>query len=465
MEKMPDSNLQKAKSFFERAEEVATTKNFDYAIEMFISGLRLAPDAVEEGHIPLRKLALLRNARGGKKPSMINKFKRQGKESLEEMLAAEGLLARDPDHLHYAEAMLKAAAEGGYAKTVEWIAGIIFEANRCKTKPSFASYILLKDSYAAAGLFEKAINACDHAAKLKPKESPALQDQIRDLSARLTVQKGRYGEEGDFRQSILNRESQEKLHSQDQLIKTVDYRKQATEDARKDLESKPDATALIIKLVDALYDQDTAETYEEAISILRAAHERLKDFTFKRHENELAIKKLKKRIRALKKATDSNPDDSGAKQELENVLAEFGELELDHYRQCVEFYPTDARMKYEYGVRLTVKKDFDKAIPLFQDAQKDPRLSVIAMDKTGLCFFFKGWLDDAIDIFNQALEACPVKDNAIAKELRYNLARSYEGKGQLEKALELYRRLAQLDFNYKDVRKRVDDLRSRSENE
>ncbi|MCK5173808.1 MAG: hypothetical protein KAR47_10485, partial [Planctomycetes bacterium] len=420
----------------------------------------MAPDAVEEGHIPLRKLALLRNARGGKKPSMISKFKRQSKEALEEMLVAEDLLAREPDHLPYAEAMLKAAVEGGYGKTVEWIAGIIFEANRCRTKPSFATYILLKDSYAAAELYGEAIIACDHAAKLIPKDSAALQDEIRDLSARLTVQKGKYGQEGDFRQSIQNREAQEKLHSQDQLIKTVDYRNQAVADARKDLENKPDATALIIKLVDALYDQDTAEAYDEAINILRAAHERLKDFTFKRHENELAIKKMKKRIRALKNAVDGNPDDGGAKQKLEDALAEFGELELNHYKQCVEFYPTDSRMKYEYGVRLTVKKDFDKAIPLFQDAQKNPRLTVLAMDKTGLCFFFKGWLDDAIDIFNRTLEACPVKDNAIAKELRYNLARSYEEKGKIEKALELYRKLAQLDFNYKDVRKRVDDLRS-----
>jgi hypothetical protein len=44
--------------------------------------------------------------------------------------------------------------------------------------------------------------------------------------------------------------------------------------------------------------------------------------------------------------------------------------------------------------------------------------------------------------------------------LRYNLARSYEQQGDAEKALEIYRRIAQLDFAYKDVRQRVDKLRS-----
>ena len=107
----------------------------------------------------------------------------------------------------------------------------------------------------------------------------------------------------------------------------------------------------------------------------------------------------------------------------------------------------------------SVNKEFDKAIPLFQDAQKDPRFKIAAMDKTGLCFFFKEWFDDAIDIFTKAIDKCPVKDSTIGKDLRYNLARTYEEKKEHEKALEIYRKLAQLDFNYKDVRKRVDDMR------
>ena len=81
------------------------------------------------------------------------------------------------------------------------------------------------------------------------------------------------------------------------------------------------------------------------------------------------------------------------------------------------------------------------------------------MDKTGMCFFLKGWFDDAVDIFHRALKACEVQDSEIGKDLQYNLARSYEEKGQVDKALEIYRKLAQLDFGYKDIRKRIDKLR------
>lgn len=457
-----NSALEKAIAFFERAEEVAATENFDYAIDMYLRGLRLAPDAVEEGHIPLRKLALLRQVRGGKKPSVMSKFKRHGKEPLDEMLSAAALLARDPDHLPYAEAMLTSCVEGDYKRSAEWIAQLIFEANLHRKKPSLAAYMLLKESYAAIGLYERAIAACDCACKLKPSDG-ALHDELRDLSARLAVQKGKYDQGGDFRNSIKDRKSQEMLHSQDGLIKSEDYRKKAVEAAKKEVEKKPEAPACIITLADALYDLDTKESYLEALAVLLDAYEKSKDFTFKRHHGELTIKRLKRNIRAAKTDLDTNPNDEKIKQKLHTYLETFGKLELEHYRLCAENYPTDSRMKYEYGVRLTVNKDFDKAIPLFQDSQKDPRFKIAAMDKTGLCFFFKGWLDDAVDIFTNAIDQCQVKDNAIGKELRYNLARTYEKKGENDKALEIYRKLAQLDFNYKDVRKRVNDLRESNE--
>ena len=42
MEKDPyDIALSKARAFFKRAEEVASTNNFDYAIELYLDGLRL----------------------------------------------------------------------------------------------------------------------------------------------------------------------------------------------------------------------------------------------------------------------------------------------------------------------------------------------------------------------------------------------------------------------------------------
>ena len=143
-----DQALDKAGVFFERARRLGTATNFDNAIDTYLEGLRLAPEALEQGHIELRELGLLRQAKGGKKPSEQEKQQRlQSKDPLEQMLNAEYLLAKDPGHLPYAEAMLKAAVDGGCKKTAKWIADLIFLANNAAKKPSLPIYILLKDNF------------------------------------------------------------------------------------------------------------------------------------------------------------------------------------------------------------------------------------------------------------------------------------------------------------------------------
>jgi tetratricopeptide (TPR) repeat protein len=82
------------------------------------------------------------------------------------------------------------------------------------------------------------------------------------------------------------------------------------------------------------------------------------------------------------------------------------------------------------------------------------------MNQIGFCFFKKGWLADAIDMFTKAIDSYKLKDDATGKEIRYNLARAYEQQGDAQKAIEVYRKIAQSDFAYKDVSQRLNKLRS-----
>lgn len=452
--------LKKARAFFERAEEVAATDNFDYAIEMYLEGLRRCPDALEDGHAPLRKLALIRQGKGGKKPSMVDKVKhRGGKAPLEEMLNASYLMAKDPDNLDYAEAVLKACVAGGYTRTAEWIANKIFDANRAGDKPSLATYLLLKDSYASLGLYKEAVSACQLALDIRPNDD-ALRDQLRDLTAQMTVKKGKYDEAGDFRKAIKDKDVQDKLHAQESLVKTEDYRIKALSEARTLLANGP-SSANVMKLAEALFDIERDPEFEEAVNLLEEWYQREKDFAFKRKQGELRIKRLRNRITKAKSDLKAGANSEKVKKDLSNFVSEFEKVELEHYKACSEHYPTDLKLKYEYGRCLMRDKKYDEAIVLFQEAQRDPRHRVMAMDKTGLCFLLKGWFNDAIDIFEQAFAVCEVKDSAIGKELRYNMARSHEANGDKDKALEIYRKLAQLDFGYKDIRQRIDSLRKK----
>jgi len=462
MPEKDDEMSAKAGVFFERARKVAETNNFDYAIDMYLEGLRCVPDALDEGHMPLHELALLRQVKGGKKSSMVERVKRLrgGKTALDQMLNAEYLFAKDPDHLPYAEAMLKAAAAGAYKKTAKWIADLVFGANNAAKKPSLQTYLLLKDSYTAIGQFERALAACQYAVRLKP-EDGALADEFKNLSAELTVARGKYDQEGDFRQSIKDRERQEKLQAQESVVKTKDYRISAVEEARGAMEQNPNLTKNIFNLAEALSDLQNDDGENEAIELLESTYKTKSDFSFEQRAGQIRIKQLKRKIREAKNALETEPDEAQARSRVAELSAQLDSMELEHYRLCVENYPTDLQAKYEYGIRLTRNKRYDDAIPLFQEAQRDPRHKISAMDRIGLCFFKKGWFADAIDVFTQAIDSYEIKDDSIAKELRYNLARSYEEQGDAEKALEIYRKIAQLDFAYKDVRQRVDKLREK----
>ena len=459
LEEETNQELAKARAFFEKARKAAETNNFDYAIGMYLDGLRYAPDALEEGHLPLCELALHRQGKGGKKPSIVEKVKRlRGKTPLEQMLNAEYLFAKDPEHLPYAEAMLKAAVVSGCQKTAKWIANLVFQTNNAAKKPSLQTYVLLKDSYAALGEFDKALAACQRACRLKPDDGE-LADDFKNLSAELTMARGKYDLKGDFRKSIKDSEAQAKLYAQDRVVKTEGYRVSAVEEARKRLAQDPYLPMNIFNLAKALSDLQNDEAANEAIELLEKNYKAKNDFSFKQRAGQLRIKQLKRKKRQVKAVLESKPDDGQAKAKLEELSAQLNSTELEHYRLCMKNYPTDLQAKYEYGVRLVRNKQYNEAIPLFQEAQKDPRRKIAAMEKIGYCFFVKGWFADAIDVFTQAINSYEIKDDATAKELRYNLARSYEEQGDVEKALEIYRKIAQVDFAFKDVSQRVDKLR------
>lgn len=459
---MPENNetgLAKAAVFFDRARKIARTNNFDYAIEMYLEGLRCAPDEVEQGHMPLHNLALLRQSRGGKKPSVIEKVRHlRARAPLELMLNAEYLFAKDPEHLPYAEAILKAAVTGTYNKAAKWIADFIFEANKAASKPSLQIYLLLKDSYAAIGQYNRAIAACQCAMQLRPEDGD-LVDEFRSLSAQSTLASGKYDQAGDFRESIKDREAQEKLQAQASVVKTSDYLLAAVEEAREEFARNPNLAMNIFNLAEVLSALEDDKADNEAIGLLENAFEARNDFSFKEQAGKIRIKQLKRKLADAQACLDAKPDDLQAQAQVADLSAQLNNTELDHYHLCEENYPTNLRAKYEYGACLLRNKQYDEAIPLFQDARRDPRRKVASMDKIGVCFYEKGWYDDAIDIFNQATGSYEIKDDGIAKELRYNLARAYEKKGDAKKALEIYRKIAQLDFSYKDVHERVDKLR------
>lgn len=450
----------KAWAFFEKAAEAAERKSFDYAIGLYLEGLRLVPDAVEMGHLPLCELALRRKSSGGKGPSMVERATRlTGKTPLERLLNAEYLFAKDPDQMQYAEAMLRPAIEGGCYKTAGWIANLLFQKNNASDNPSVHTYLILKNAYAAIGEYEKAVAACKKAMKMKPDDAKLAED-LKYLSAEATVHRGKYDTASDFKESVLSMDRQEKLAAKEGVVKTEDQRLVAVKAARETLLKYPNLPQNIHNLAQALAALEGDRPENEAMELLETAYQNTKDFGFKQRSGLIRIKQLRRKVRLTRADLEANPADDRFRAGLSELSAQLNAAELEHYRLCVENYPTDLRVKYDYGICLLRNERYDEAIPLFQDVRNDPYRRVAALDKIGVCFYKKGWYADAIDVFTQAISSYEIENDDIAKELRYNLARTYEDSGETAKALEVYRKIAQIDFAYKDVSQRVDKLRA-----
>lgn len=453
-----ETSRDKALVFFQRAEEVASTDNFDYAIDLFLEGIRREPDAMESGHLALRKISLMRQARGGKKPSIIEKIKHKGgKTPLDEMINAEFLLAKDPDNLSYAVCVLTAAAAGGYRRAAEWMARLVFSACKAMDKPPVAMLELLKNKFVELELYDAAVSCCSMILQQRP-DDPNWSTELKNLSASATIQHGKYDGGGNFTESIKDKEAQEKNWKKESIIKDSDSRRIILEDAQLKYSRTPNVFAFRIEYAQALIDTGEAENIAQAAELLTQWYEQSGDFGYQKLRDEMLIKQMRDKIRRLKTEAETLGDEFDKMEELKEEVNQLAAFEVDYYQQCSQHYPTELKYKYELGVRFMHKKEFDKAIPLFQQSSRKPDIKAKSMSLLGMCFFNKGWYSDAIDVFEEAIKNQP-NENELFKELRYNLARACELDGRKERALNIYRKLAQMDFSYRDVAARVNKLR------
>ncbi len=136
---------------------------------------------------------------------------------------------------------------------------------------------------------------------------------------------------------------------------------------------------------------------------------------------------------------------------------------MAHYQDSAKNYPTDMRLRYEIGRRFLQLGRYDEAIPALQEGQRDLKNHLQALLLLGQCFFKKNWHSDAVSVFQRALKSPDATAGEISKDLQYYLGRAYEGDGKLAEAAKAYSAVAQIDFLYKDVRTRLEQLRNQQQ--
>ncbi len=476
----PDAGFEpdprKAKRFFEHAETIADARNYDYAVELYVNGLKHDPDNMAM-HEALHEVAKRRKVGGGKPAGLIESMKSGGSTSMDKMLHAERLWSMDPMNPRLMRDVMKhaVAADGEHpdlhlGEVAYWVGVLVLNA-AVAGKPDKGVLLSLIDLFAAVGRFDKAVEACRHAIGLDPTNSE-LQNRCKELDAEHAMAKGNYGKgakvaEGGYRNQIKDGDAQGALqrargsHAQQSDVDTM------IEQRRREFDEDPQDVDRRMKLVDALLKKPSPETEREAVELLNAAWDTTGQYRYKVRAGDILMRQLTRHVRELRQRAHEAPDDADLRVKHEAAARKRLAFELQEYQERSKNYPTDLSLRFELGKRLYAAQNFDDAIAAFQQAKQDPKNKDPAMMYLGSCYIQQGWLDEAVATLQQALDGHDVKDDQVGMELRYllmdaqqRLATKNRDVSTAQAAQANASKILQADINYKDIRARLDAIKA-----
>lgn len=458
-------DLRKARKFFDYAETVADTKNYDYAVDCYINGLRHDPDNLTR-HEALHEVAKRRKVSGGKP----GKAKAVGSEPVDKMLTAEKVWAFDPINAAHACKTMEYAVEAdqvegesaNLAEIALWAGGLALDFNASSGKPDRKIYLKLAELFETIHHYDMAITAVKRA--LHMKEEDGLRARLKDLEAQNYTQRSKTAEGADFRQNIKDADEQSMIQAQ--LDTTGSQIDKLIEARRAEYDEDPDDLDKLTKLVEALLRPQDNEKDKEAITLLMKAYEQSGQYRFKTRAGDVKIKQFNRILRAL--AEKANAGDEDAKAKYQEGLKRRLAFELQEFAERVKNYPTDLKLKFELGKRQFQAGQFDDAIGNFQQSKAEPKSRAYSHLFLGKAFVHKGWLDEAVDTLGQGIDQHPTPDDNLGKELRYEkmclhleLAKKGGDDGShIKQAQALASALLQTDISYRDIRTKMDEIKA-----
>lgn len=452
----PPEDQKKAQAFFDRGRALSQSGQYDYSIEMFMQGLNLDPESVD-GHKELREASMRRKASGGKAIGMLASMKlKGGKDAKEAMLNAEKLLASDPGERSYMATVFANALKGGFLETLLWIGKALLQANKDSGKEDIRYYLQLKDGYRQIRRWKEAVEAAQYAVAMKPNDMD-LQREQRDLSAMQSMEEGKYDE--SFSGSVRDMGKQKELMEDDADIRVGDALTNQIKRAEAEWQAEPNEYGKLLRLVDLLAKSEVPERENRALELLEEAHEKTKQYRFRRNSGDIKVAQLNRMERSLRQQVNKNPTDEKLKKDYAEFVRDKLNQELTIFQEQSAEYPTEAALRFQVAKRLYLLKNFDEAIPALQDVRSDPKFRVEATMYLGISFLEAEFNEEAVDTFKDLIESYSVKGDENAINMYYWYGRALEAKNDVPPALKAYSQVAQWKFNFRDVQVRIKKLR------
>ncbi len=462
----PQYSPDKANRFFEHARTVHETTNYEYAMQLWLQGLKQEPTSMRglEGFWA-SAVAFTSGGKAASKDTMRLFGGRSDVEKYVDALLQWGVKAMDP---LLAVKATEAAAKLNMPEPTYWIGERAMGVAANEKKPRKELFLKLMEIFGKIGAYDKCVEAGNAAIRIDPSDGK-LAAEVRNLSAQATMSRGGYdqtGQSGGFRQNIKNLDKQRQLEEADRIVQTEESIDRLIRDAKVNYDARPEDLPTITVYIQRLKQRGRPEDEKTARELALKTFETSKQFRFREIYGELRLRMASRKLAEYKLAAEKNATDAKAQAAYTQARLKFAEMEIEELKLRVEAYPTDLGLKYQLGKRDFELGNFDDAIALFQESQKDAKHRLDSLYCIGLAFQKKEWVDEAIHSFRQALELHKTHSDELGTSLRYSLMTALETKAGIDKDLSLAEEadkiassIAIQQINYRDIRARRDSIK------
>ena len=463
---------------FERANQVAASGNFDYAIQLLLACTKLDP-----GNFTFRqtlrryqKAKYKNNLRGSRLAFLTGvrlrtklKSAKRSRDYEKVLEYGEQLLSKNPWDLGAQMDMAEAADALGLIDH----AVFILDQARQKDPNDATLNRALARLFEKRGNFAQAIHLWQLVKEVDPKDVEAAH-KAKDLAASETIARGRYDGGSGEKPALSNgppasgAKTQPAGHGKTEPApEPMDRASREAAPILARLDTNPTDAHLYLQLA-AVYRRGNQPDRARA-AIEQGLGPTGNDFrlTLELMEMDLDVYRRNlaiadKRLAAAEAGEEDPRHTADDLRRIRNKLAkEIGSREIEMLRVRADRFPNDLNHRLELGIRLAQADKLDEAIVELQLARKEPRLLWKAAMHLGLGFQKRNNWRLAQRNLEEALAQVPANEEEGRKEILYQLAVGSAASGELQRAVDLGHDLANIDFGFRDIGKLLDEWHDR----
>lgn len=437
------------------------SKNPTYAVEVCVGILQRHPGCVEVRKV-LREAQ--RRINGGKNaiasklktlsalPLILKLNGEVKKDPQAALISAEKIITQAPDAKGAHQALAKAAEALGMKETTVFGYQCVHEIDPKDSANQQAlgtALIESGDPQAAVQLGDSILR--DHPA------SEAGQDLVRRASVALSMQKGKWEQEGGFRDKLANETEAIELEQAARVVNDDETVEKLVQRNLELLEKEPENLNLYREIISGYR---AIANFDKALHFTKKARQTASgkaDPTLDRLEVDLAQAQMRAQVQEIEQKLSASPEDAALNAQLEEIRQKEHQFRLTNTRRIVEKYPNDYAARFELGNLLFADGNYDEAIQQFQLAQRNPKVRVRAILMLGKTFIAKGIFDMAVEQLEHAKKELTLMDET-KKEVIYELAQAHEKNKNTEKAIAEYKIIYSNDIGYRDVAEKINSF-------